>query len=258
MSGESRRQQPFTYSFLRAVPPGSYELRLRLLAPGGREVGVGSVEVSVPELGNVFRPEMAPGEASTLPSAEAIVIADEAEEKPSADRSAPKLKILPPSRETPVGLLRLEAEVSPPIEKVEFYLEDRLLLRRTKPPYTVEIDLGDIPRRQTVRAVGYDATGRSSTRTPGRSTREAPGSPSGFFPGPIPARARCGSRSPSSRSRGGVARQVELFLDEKKLGSWTARPLRGHDSVDRSYATGTYLRATAIVRGRPAKPTTSG
>ena len=33
-------------------------------------------------------------------------------------------------------------------------------MRATKPPYSVEIDLGDVPRRQTVRAVGYDDDGK--------------------------------------------------------------------------------------------------
>src|SRR5262249_56100792 len=60
----------------------------------------------------------------------------------------------------PVGLWRLGAAVEPPIKRVEFYLGDRLILTRTRPPYSVELDLGDIPRRQTLRAVGYDETGR--------------------------------------------------------------------------------------------------
>ena len=33
-------------------------------------------------------------------------------------------------------------------------------MRRTKAPYSVEIDLGEVPRKQTVRAVGYDSNGK--------------------------------------------------------------------------------------------------
>lgn len=245
VSGELSEAEPFTYSFLRAVPPGSYELRLRLLAPGGREVGVGSVEVAVPELGNVFRPEMAPGEASTLPSAEAIVIADEADEKLSLDRSVPKLKILPPSRETPVGLLRLEAEVLPPVEKVEFYLEDRLLLRRTKPPYTVEIDLGEIPRRQTVRAVGYDGTGRVVDEDAWAINQGSARVAVRVLPRTDPAAGIVRIKVAVQSIGGGMAKHVDLFLDEKKLGSWTAPPFEVTIPLPR-YAAGTYLRATAI------------
>src|SRR5262249_35963712 len=72
VSGELDVAKPFTYSFLRSVPPGSYKLKLTLTDPNGHDVGQGTVDLSVPELGTQFRPEMAPAEASTLPSAEAI------------------------------------------------------------------------------------------------------------------------------------------------------------------------------------------
>src|SRR5262245_54101479 len=90
VTSEVSTANPFSFSFLRAVPPGNYRLRLLLTDPDGREMGEGSVEVLVPGLGTVFRPEMAPGEAGTLPSAEAIVIAGEAEE-PAGTPAEPKL-----------------------------------------------------------------------------------------------------------------------------------------------------------------------
>ena len=87
--------KPFTYSFLRAVPPGAYKVKLYFALPGGKDVGEGAVDLAVPELGAPFRPEMAPAEASTLPEAEAIVIADSSP-APGASPESPKLKILPP------------------------------------------------------------------------------------------------------------------------------------------------------------------
>src|SRR4029434_4268742 len=114
--------------------------------------GEATTEISVPEVGTEFTPDLAPGEASTMPAAEAVVIADEAGAA-TTETAGSKLKILPPDREAPVGLLRLEADAQPPITKVEFYLEDKLLVRRARPPYTVEIDLGEVPRNETVRAV---------------------------------------------------------------------------------------------------------
>jgi hypothetical protein len=112
VSGEVGQKTTFGYAFLRAIEPGSYRLKLLLNAPGGRQVGEATTELSVPEVGNPFNADMAPGEAGTMPSAEAVVIADEAD---SVASSAPgsKLKIMPPSRETPVGLLRLEADAEP-------------------------------------------------------------------------------------------------------------------------------------------------
>src|SRR5262249_36336664 len=83
VSGDIDAGRVFTFSFLRPVPPGSYKVRLAFTLPGGKEVGEGTVDISVPELGTAFRPEMAPAEASTLPEAEAIVIADSAPEPAS-------------------------------------------------------------------------------------------------------------------------------------------------------------------------------
>ena len=88
----------FSYSFLRAVKPGTYHVKLVFTDPGGGHVlGDGEAELSVPEVGGEFRPEMAPGDASTLPDAEAIVIADEAAGAGRPRRPGePLLKILPP------------------------------------------------------------------------------------------------------------------------------------------------------------------
>jgi hypothetical protein len=78
VSGDILDGKPFTYSFLRPVPPGNYRVKLVIADPTGRELGEAVVDLMVPEVGIAFRPDMAPVEAQTLPEAEAIVIADEA------------------------------------------------------------------------------------------------------------------------------------------------------------------------------------
>jgi hypothetical protein len=76
VSGELGDRATFQYAFLRSIEPGAYKLKLILAAPGGRQVGEATTEISVPEVGTQFTPDLAPGEASTMPAAEAIVIAD--------------------------------------------------------------------------------------------------------------------------------------------------------------------------------------
>ena len=246
VAGELMEDRPFTYSFLRAVPPGNYRLTLTLAEPGGREIGEAALDLSVPEVGTVFRPEMAPAEASTLPSAEAIVLADEAGEAPSdASAGTPKLKLLPPGREAPVGRLRLEAEVEPPIRKVEFYLGDRLLLTRTRPPYSVEIDLGEIPRRQTVRAVGYDESGRVVDEDAWAINEGEARLAVRVLPQPDPRAGKVRVKVAVQSIAGGVAKLVELFLDEKKIGSWASGPYVTTIPFT-DYSRATYLRATAM------------
>ena len=246
VSGDLDAGKVFTYSFLRAVPPGHYSVKLVFALPGGRQVGEGAVELSIPELGTNFRVEMAPAEASTLPDAEAIVIADEAgsgSEPPRSQES--RLKILPPSRETPVGLLRLEAEVEPPIKKVEFYLGDRLIVTRTRPPYSVEIDLGNVPRKQTLRAVGYDETGRVIDEDAWAINEGSARVAVRVLPQLDAQAGKVRVKVAVQSISGGIARKVELFLDEKKLGSWTAPPYEATIPMT-AYTSGNFLRATAV------------
>jgi VWFA-related protein len=244
VTAEISKDAAFAYSFLRAVPPGSYRLRLVLADPTGIDMGEGSIEVSVPEVSTTFRPEMAPGEADTLPSAEAIVIAGEAEE-PAGTSAEPKLKILAPSREAPIGLLRLEAVVAPPIEKVEFYLEDKRLVTRTRPPYSVEIDLGNVPRRQTLRAVGYDASGRIIDEDAYAINQGKDRLAVRLLPR-LDAEAGVVRVKVTVQSiGGGQAKNVELFLDTKKLASWTNPPYEAAIPMAQ-WSAGTVLRVTAI------------
>jgi VWFA-related protein len=246
VSGEVGQKTTFGYAFLRAIEPGSYRLKLLLNAPGGRQVGEATTELSVPEVGNPFNADMAPGEASTMPSAEAVVIADEAD---SVAASAPgsKLKIMPPSREAPVGLLRLEADAEPPITRVEFYLEDKLIVKRIKPPYSVEIDLGNVPRRQTVRAVGYDASGKVIDEDAWAINQGSARLAVKILPREDPAKGVVKVKVAVQSIGGGVAKQVDLFLGEKKLKSWATESGPYEVTIPMTeYTKSDYLRATAI------------
>jgi len=235
---------PFSYAFLRPVPPGSYRLRLVLADPEGKDMGEGSVDLLVPEVGTVFRPEMAPAEAGSLPDAEAIVIADDAADKPGTPQE-PKLKILPPSREAPIGLLRLEAVVAPPIERVDFFLEEKRLVTRTKPPFSVEIDLGDVPRRQTVRAVGYDDTGRVIDEDAYAINQGKDHLVLRLLPRMDPASATVTVKVAVQSIAGGTAKSVELYLDTKKIATWTVPPYEATIPMAQ-YTRATVLRATAV------------
>ena len=247
VSGELGEKTTFRYAFLRAIEPGSYKLKLVLAAPGGRQVGDASLEVSVPEVGTPFTPDLAPSEAGTLPSAEAVVISDEAAGAASSASGEPKLKIIPPSREAPIGLLRLEADAQPPITKVEFYLDDKLIVRRAKPPYSVELDLGEVPRRQIVRAVGYDASGKLIDEDAWAINQGSARLAVKILPEPDPAAGKVRVKLAVQSIAGGVARLVELFLDDRKLKSWASSSGPYEVTIPfTEYARSSYLRATAI------------
>jgi Ca-activated chloride channel homolog len=251
MSGALLPNQPIHFSFLRALAPGSYHIALSVGDTGKRVEARTAIDIDVPELSVAFRPEMASGEIATLPSAEAVVLAAPPEPEgvgpglAAEAASEPRVRILPPDRDTPIGLLRLTAEVKPPVEKVEFYLDDQLLVSRNRPPYTVEVDLGKIPRKQTVRAVGYDAGGRlidedawAINEGDSRVAVRVLTIPSGDSSGGVRVKVAVQSIN------GGQAQTVELFADARKLASWTRGP---YEVVVPAavYSKATYLRATA-------------
>jgi Ca-activated chloride channel homolog len=70
------------------------------------------------------------------------------------------VKIVPPRRDVAPNLFIVEVEVQPPVKRVEFWVEGKRILARNAPPYRAEFDLGALPKRVEVRAVGYDAQGR--------------------------------------------------------------------------------------------------
>jgi hypothetical protein len=60
VAGDLSQDKVFTYSFLRAVAPGTWRFEMALGPVGGPDFGKAAVDLLVPELGTAFRPEMAP------------------------------------------------------------------------------------------------------------------------------------------------------------------------------------------------------
>ncbi|HXG59165.1 MAG TPA: VWA domain-containing protein, partial [Thermoanaerobaculia bacterium] len=78
----------------------------------------------------------------------------------SVPEAAGAVRILPPRRDVAPHLFIVEVEARPPVRRVEFWVEGKKLMTRNAPPYRAEVDLGALPRRVEVRAIGYDARGR--------------------------------------------------------------------------------------------------
>ncbi len=70
------------------------------------------------------------------------------------------VKIRAPRRDVAPNLFIVNVEVLPPVTRVEFWVEGKKVMARNKPPFSAELDLGKLPKRVEVRAVGYDAQGR--------------------------------------------------------------------------------------------------
>jgi len=237
-------QHPLQASFLRALPAGHYDVQFRLEGVAGRMVGITTIPLDVPPMQAEFNAADAGADAAGLPTAAAVIL--ESENREVVPPTATNLvKILAPRKEVPVGLLRIECEVRPPVTRVEFFLDEKKILGRTRPPYTVELDLGKIPKKQTLKAVGYDAKGNFvdadawaiNEREARLAVRilELPAKPDSDK-----AEIKVAVQSIA----GGAAKTLQLWLDDKKVKEWSAPPYTAEVS-QAAMKKATLLRATA-------------
>jgi VWFA-related protein len=96
-----------------------------------------------------------------------------------------------------------------------------------------------------VRAVGYDETGRVIDEDAWAINEGAARVAVRVLPQPDPAAGKVRVKVAVQSIAGGIAKLVELFLDEKKIGSWTTGPYVATIPYDQ-YSRGSFLRATAI------------
>ncbi len=74
------------------------------------------------------------------------------------------VQILPPPGELPTGMNRFDTLTSADIAQVTFALDGKPVLTKRSPPFSVELDLGSLPRPRTLTVTGYDASGRELAR----------------------------------------------------------------------------------------------
>jgi VWFA-related protein len=136
---------------------------------------------------------------------------------------AGSVKIRPPRRDVAPNLFIVDVDVKPPVKRVEFWVEGKRLMARSAPPYRAELDLGNIPKRVEVRAVGYDAQGRyvdadafvvneRGSQLEVKITRTATPDGTTHF--------KLSVQNPTTNG----IRSVILFAGQKKLQEWTRPP----------------------------------
>lgn len=133
------------------------------------------------------------------------------------------VRILTPRRDVAPNLFKVEVEVLPPVTRVEFWVEGKRVIARNAPPYSVELDLGKLPKRVEVRAIGFDKQNRyvdadafvvneRDTPMEVKITRtETPDGVSHF---------KLSVQNP----KGTNLREVSLYAGDKKLHEWSGPP----------------------------------
>jgi VWFA-related protein len=130
--------------FERYLRPGSYGVVLKLEDVNGGGVLRRTLELEVPEA------EGEPAVAAAGGEGEAQL------EEPTEAR----IELAAQDTELQSGKRRFVANVSgSEVAKVRFLLDDEPVLTKTRPPYSVELDLGNLPVTHTVRALALDRSG---------------------------------------------------------------------------------------------------
>ncbi|HXI13107.1 MAG TPA: VWA domain-containing protein [Thermoanaerobaculia bacterium] len=145
-----QKQSP-NLSFIQTLPEGELEVEVRLLVPLEEDtpvlLGKGLQKITVVRTKKAYV-------ASESDGAEGFIAEGAASEEQGA------VKIAAPRRDLAPNLFIVKVDVKPPVKRVEFFVEGKKIFTRNAPPYVAELDLGSVPKRVEVRAVGYDAAGR--------------------------------------------------------------------------------------------------
>lgn len=201
-------------SAIQTLAPGEAEIEARLIVPLEESAPIilakGTAKITVAATGK----EYAAGEGAT---AEAIVAEGMTPDTNEA------VRIVPPRRDVAPNLFIVDVETKAIVKKVEFWVEGKKIMTRNSPPYRAELDLGSLPKRVEVRAVGYDAKGNyvdadafvvNERETPLELKITRTTTPDGL------SHIKLSLQNP----KGTVIRSVVLFAGDKKLHEWTAPP----------------------------------
>ena len=208
-------------AFERTLRPGSYDLVVKLDDLTGARSYREKRAIEVPKI------EAGPPDAAvTAGLAEAK---REMAEDAGAARGGSDLRLLPLGKGTSTGPVRIEAAVTgDAVQKVAFYLDGKALLTRARPPWSIDVNLGDLPTPHTLRAVGLDGAGREVASDalevnqatqrfavhllePRAGAKPARGRP---------LRARAEVRVPDGRTLD----RVEIYVDESRVATLYQAP----------------------------------
>jgi Ca-activated chloride channel family protein len=196
------------------VKPGDVEVDVRLMIPLKEDAPVilGRVTKTVPivKTNKVFV-------ATDTGGAEEIIAEGVVPEASGA------VKIRAPRRDVAPNLFVVDVDVKPPVKRVEFWVEGKKIMARNAPPYRAELDLGKLPKRVEVRAVGYDAQNRyvdadafivNERETPLEAKLTRTVTPDGI------SHFKLSIQNPKNAE----LKTIALFAGPKKIYEWTEPP----------------------------------
>jgi VWFA-related protein len=138
--------------FQRYLRPGDYSLVVKLEDLNSGRVFREERKITVPASERV-----APVPLSDVDEVSARLLA---EANAAIARGETSLKLIPPFGELQTGMQRFDTlTTGTNIAQVTFAMDGKPVLTKRRPPWSVELDLGNLPRPRTLGARAYDAAG---------------------------------------------------------------------------------------------------
>ncbi len=138
--------------FQRYLRPGSYTVVLKVEDLNSGKFYRAAQPLTVPESDKI-----APSAAAPADPESARILA---EANAAISNGETTLKLVRPQGELQTGMMRFDTlTAGKEIAKVTFALDGKPVLTKTKQPWSVELDLGSLPRQRTLSATAYDAAG---------------------------------------------------------------------------------------------------
>ena len=146
---ESSAEPRLPLVFQRYLRPGEYTLMVKVEDLGTGKFHRTEREIEVPSVDHP--PETTPADPET-----ARIL----EEANRAIKSGETTVQIPPLfGEWQTGLVRIEAVITGDVDHVTFLLDDQPILTKKRPPFNVELDLGDVPRPRVLRVEAKNEAG---------------------------------------------------------------------------------------------------
>jgi len=224
----------------RFLRPANYTSRIKVTDVNGRGEAIIETPLAVPYIGESA--EKLQADKETTATIERI------QDEVRSDTSS--LRITPFADTLFTGLQQIETMITgDQIKAVEFYLDGRKVMTKRNAPYTLDLDLGEVPQPRRVRAVGLNANGKPLT-----------GDELILNVGTDPFRVRIVSPRVALDVKGKVRVQldarapegkeldrVEIYLNETKVASLFTPPFVQSVDVPDNLGIG-YLRAVAYLK----------
>lgn len=230
----------------RFLRPAEYKSRIKVSDANSSAETIIETDLIVPEIFDTAEQRKAKEQASGTV----------AELKDDIETNETRLRIVPLPDELLNGIQTIETlAVGSEIKGVEFYLDGKKIAVKRQPPYTLDLDFGEIPHVHRIKVVALDAkgqqlvgddivvnTGNDPFRVRIVSPRIAPSIKG-------PTRVEMSVKLPEGKELG----ELQLYLNESRVATLYGPPFMQTVNIPETQGVG-YLRAVATLKDDPAPP----